>query len=81
MLLRIEPAGVSVERNWAAGGAARGATSSAIEGGGEIAQLVVGSDEPGEIVEAAGTALRGEAARLLPVLFPPQYPHMENQAL
>ena len=53
----------------------------AIRGGKAIAQLVVGSETPHEIVEMTGIQLTGEADQLIEVLFPPQYPQMENQAL
>jgi hypothetical protein len=82
--LRVDPSGIRVDGDSTTGGAAGAAADAsvnAIEGDGEIAQLVVGSDEPGQIVEAAGMSVRGEAGRLLPVLFPAQYPQMENQAL
>jgi len=78
VLLRIGPDGIAVEGNGASGRAAR-STGGAIEGGPEIAQFVVGADDPAEIVERAGMRLHGDAARLLPVLFPPQDPQMENQ--
>jgi RNA polymerase sigma factor (sigma-70 family) len=61
--------------------AARTAAPNAIEGGPELAQLVVGGEAPLETVLGAGIALRGEAGRLLDVLFPPQHPQMDNQAL
>ena len=46
-----------------------------------IAQLLLGTEDPAEIVAENGIAVRGDAKRLLPVLFPPQHPQMENQAL
>ncbi len=54
---------------------------NAIEGGPELAQLVVGGEPPHETVAAAGIALRGAAGTLLDALFPPQHPQMDNQAL
>ena len=57
------------------------ATPHSIRGGQALAQLVVGTESPDEIVEMAGIELHGDAARLLPILFPMQYPQMENQAL
>lgn len=57
------------------------ATPHLIRGGQALAQLVVGTESPDEIVEMAGIELHGDAARLLPILFPMQYPQMENQAL
>jgi hypothetical protein len=47
-----------------------------IRGGDHIAQLLIGTDDPGELVESAGMRLRGEAGRLLPVLFPDQHPQL-----
>lgn len=57
------------------------ATAHTIRGGQEIAQLLVGTESPDEIVEMAAIQLSGDAPQLLPVLFPAQYPQMENQAL
>lgn len=59
-----------------------GATgNNAIAGNQAIAQLLLGTEDPAEIVAVNGIALQGDAKRLLPVLFPPQHPQMENQAL
>ena len=49
-------------------------TEHAIRGGGEVAQLLVGTGEPEEIIRAAGIRLSGDAGRLVPVLFPNQHP-------
>ncbi len=57
------------------------ATAHAIRGGQAIAQLVLGTESPDEVVKIAGMVLSGDAERLLPILFPLQYPQMENQAL
>lgn len=46
-----------------------------------LAQLIVGCESPEEVVKLNGIELSGEAMVLLPVLFPVQYPQMENQAL
>lgn len=54
---------------------------NAVAGGQAIARLLVGADEPMGTVASGGLALEGEAARLLPVLFPPQDPQMDNQGL
>lgn len=51
-------------------------TEHAIEGREEIAQLVLGSEEPDEIVGTSGTVLRGDALKLLRTLFPVQHPHI-----
>ena len=50
------------------------ATKHAIRGGDEIAQLLIGTDEPAETVAAHGIRLAGDARKLLPVLFPAQHP-------
>jgi hypothetical protein len=47
-----------------------------IRGGEHIAQLIIGSDEPGEIVEAAGIKVTGDARKLIEVLFPNQHPRL-----
>ncbi len=47
-----------------------------IRGGEGIAQLIIGSDEPGEIVEAAGIRVTGDARTLIEVLFPNQHPRL-----
>jgi RNA polymerase sigma factor (sigma-70 family) len=52
-----------------------------IRGGQALAQLVIGAEAAEELVEMAGIEVRGDAGKLLPVLFPAQYPQMENQAL
>ena len=54
---------------------------NAVAGNQAIAQLLLGTEDPAEIVAQNGIAVRGDANRLLPVLFPPQHPQMENQAL
>ena len=51
-----------------------GRPKHAIRGGDEIAQLLIGTDEPDEIVAAAGMRLRGDARQLARVLFPRQHP-------
>jgi len=72
-MLSIGPDGVRV----AEGGTSR----HAIRCGCEIAQLLIGTDSPGEIARAGGIRLTGDAKKLLPVLFPNQYPvlgHMDS---
>lgn len=54
---------------------------NAIVGGQAIAQLLLGCESPDEVVAVNGIDVRGDATKLLPILFPPQYPQMENQAL
>jgi hypothetical protein len=56
-------------------------TPHTIRGGQALAQLLLGSESPDEVVEMAGIEVTREAVMLLPVLFPAQYPQMENQAL
>jgi RNA polymerase sigma factor (sigma-70 family) len=50
-------------------------------GGSEIVQLMIGTEDPLEVVELSNIQLSGDAARLIEILFPAQYPQMENQAL
>ena len=45
-----------------------------ISGNEAIAQLLLGTDEPNEIIEAGGIKLRGEARALAAILFPNEYP-------
>ena len=49
-------------------------TGHAIRGGEEIAQLLIGADEPEETVEAGHIRLTGDARDLAGVLFPNEYP-------
>ncbi len=53
-----------------------GKTAQAIRGGDEIAQLLIGTDEPGEVIESAGIRLSGDAKALAPILFPNQHPQL-----
>jgi len=55
--------------------------ADAIGGGQAVVQLLLGVEDASEVVAVNGIEMHGEAARLLPVLFPPQHPQMENQAL
>jgi len=55
-----------------------GRARHAISGGETIAQLLIGTDEPREIVEAGRIALRGDAERLIEVLFPAQHPMLSE---
>ena len=54
-----------------------GRTNNTIRGGEKIAQLLVGTHEPQETVEAAGIRLTGEASMLLDTLFPAQHPRID----
>lgn len=58
-----------------------GTAENSIRGGQEIAQLIVGTETADEIVEMNQIRLSGKAQQLIEVLFPAQYPQMENQAL
>ena len=51
-------------------------TPHAIRGGDEIAQLLIGTDEPEEVIDAGRTRLSGDARKLAPVLFPNQHPNL-----
>jgi RNA polymerase sigma factor (sigma-70 family) len=59
----------------------QGKTGHSITGGQEIVQLLVGSDTPDEVVKLGDIKLTGDARHLMQVLFPIQYPQMENQAM
>ena len=50
-------------------------------GGQAIIQLLLGCESADEVVAVNGIKVSGDATRLLPILFPPQHPQMENQAL
>jgi len=73
ILLKINAAQVEV--------AAAEDTPHAVRGGQEIAQLVVGTDVPSEVVRMHDIELSGDAALLIEVLFPAQDPQMRNQGL
>ncbi len=53
-------------------------TPHTIQGGPEIAQLVIGTGDPAEIVEGGKIKLSGDTAALVDVLFPEQYPQLTN---
>jgi hypothetical protein len=55
-------------------------TEHTIEGGQEIAQLILGCEDPYETVEEAGVRLSGDARKLVGVLFPWQHPMMGDEA-
>ncbi|MEM7129358.1 MAG: sigma-70 family RNA polymerase sigma factor [Chloroflexota bacterium] len=52
-----------------------------VEGGAALAQLVVGTEEPLLTIEGHRMKISGDAAALVSILFPAQYPQMGNQAL
>ena len=54
----------------------RGPSKNAIRGGDEIVQLLIGTDDPWEIVSEAGIKVTGNARQLLPILFPNQHPSL-----
>jgi hypothetical protein len=57
------------------------AAPHALLAGGTLAQFVIGTDAPEELAANVAVQLRGEAARLLAVLFPAQRPQMSNDDL
>jgi GNAT superfamily N-acetyltransferase len=59
----------------------RSQTAHRLEGDGHVAQLLVGTYPPLEVVRGAGLALSGEAQELVQVLFPHQHPQMPNEDL
>ena len=46
----------------------------AVRGGEEIAQLLIGTDDPRRVAEAGRMRLTGDTPRLIEVLFPIQHP-------
>lgn len=56
----------------------RGATRHSIGGGQQIAQLLIGTDEPEEIIEAGKMRLSGDARELVKVLFPSLHPMLST---
>lgn len=52
-----------------------------IEGESGIVSLIVGSEEPKEILKSSDLAVSGDCQELLEVLFPKQYPQMANHDL
>lgn len=56
----------------------KAAGRNAIRGGHEVAQLLIGTDEPMEVCEAGKIRLSGDAARLVSVLFPNQHPQLHQ---
>ena len=55
-----------------------GPTGHAIRGGDEIVQLLIGTDRPGEVIEAGRMRISGDAGRLAEVLFPEQHPTLSH---
>jgi hypothetical protein len=55
-----------------------GRTQNSISGGEEISQLLLGTDDPDETVQAGGIRVRGEAKLLVPVLFPNEHPALSS---
>lgn len=54
------------------------ATEHALYGGADVARLLIGSDEPGEIIRQAGMHCEGAARSLAGVLFPRLYPVLSH---
>lgn len=50
---------------------------SVVRGGFRLAQLLLGTDDPLEACAQGGIRLTGDAARLVPVLFPAQHPQLQ----
>ncbi len=53
-------------------------TGHVVEGGQHLVQLLIGTEEPLEVVLAADMKLSGEAKGLIQVLFPKQYPGLSG---
>jgi hypothetical protein len=51
----------------------------AVRGGDHVAQLLIGADEPGEVIRAAGMKVTGDARQLVPILFPNQHPQLAQR--
>jgi hypothetical protein len=49
-----------------------------VHGGADIARLLIGSDEPDEVIHQAGTECTGIALPLVRVLFPDLHPMMSH---
>ena len=47
-----------------------------IRGGDEIARLLIGSDDPDEVIEVGKIKLSGDARELAAILFPNQHPSL-----
>lgn len=56
----------------------RGGAKHAILAGDALGQLLLGTDEPGQIVADRDIKVTGDARELLPVLFPAQYPMLHT---
>jgi hypothetical protein len=53
-----------------------GSSKHSIRGKEEIAQLILGTEEPEETIESGGIRVKGDAAELVRVLFPNQHPRL-----
>jgi predicted N-acetyltransferase YhbS len=51
-------------------------TAHRIAGGEALVQLLIGTDDPDEVIEASAMRVSGEARRLAQVLFPAQHPQL-----
>ena len=54
-----------------------GKTRHAIRGCDDIAQLLIGSDQPGEIIESGRMRLAGDAGELIEVMCPVRHPQLD----
>jgi predicted N-acetyltransferase YhbS len=76
-----ERAVLDIERSEVRVGTQRSRTAHRVAGDQHVAQLLVGSYPPLEVVHGAGLSLSGEAEELVHALFPHQHPQMPNEAL
>jgi predicted acetyltransferase len=70
VLLEIDHSDVSV--------ASPKSSAHTVEGGHHLVQLLLGTEEPLEVVMAARTRLTGDAEKLIRILFPQQYPTLSE---
>ncbi|MBT4496396.1 MAG: sigma-70 family RNA polymerase sigma factor [Gemmatimonadetes bacterium] len=56
-------------------------TAHTIEGGQEMARLLVGTDTPDKVVTESEIQLKGDSERLIHALFPPLHPVLPNEYL
>ncbi len=78
-----EEVALKVRRRVGLGPAREGASAlpcrrNVIRGGREIAQLLIGTEAPEEVMEAACMEVTGDAAELARVLFPAQQPQLSQ---
>jgi hypothetical protein len=49
-----------------------------LHGGADLVRLLIGSDEPAEVIQQAGMACTGQAAELAEILFPNLHPMLSE---